>query len=284
MAFYKKLTEFRIWERIFVERLSEPLHLNLLSIPVWAFGSFRRKVQFDLVVRQPHAYGILAAADLARMDGIPEITIIEFGVSTGAGLLNMSFLAEQVEKVTGVKIKVIGFDSGKGMPAPIDYRDHPDMYVRGDFPMDFEKLSKRLPSRTRLVLGDVGETVGGVLKTLTAPIGYVVFDVDYYSSTKAALKIFDGKPDSLLRIVHCYFDDIYDELHNSWCGELLAIEEFNTEHPMRKLERFELLPNRRLFSRAPWIKHIFNLHVLDHRLRSHEDVTRTKVVHRNPFL
>lgn len=284
MSLYKKLTEPRIWRRIFYERLTEPLHLNAISLFVAAFGSFARKVDFDVVLRAQYAFGVLGAAQRALQYGIGEISVIEFGVSSGAGLINMSSLAEQAERTTGVKIHVVGFDSGKGMPEPLDYRDHPDMYVRGDFPMDFDKLRQKLPARTQLVLGDVETTAPAFLKQLTAPVGFVVLDLDYYSSTKAALKIFDGMPESYLPLVTIYLDDIYSDLHNSWCGELLAVNEFNAEHPLRKIERFALLENTRVFKRANWLKHIFNLHVLDHPARATENLNRKKVVHYNPFL
>ena len=170
------------------------------------------------------------------------------------------------------------------MPEPLDYRDHPDMYVHGDFPMEFDKLRQKLPARTQLVLGDVAETVPAFLEKLTAPVGFVVLDLDYYSSTKAAMRIFDGLAEKYLPLVSIYVDDIYSDLHNSWCGELLAIEEFNTEQPMRKFERFALLENTRIFKRANWLKHMFGLHVLDHSARAVQNLGRTKVVHANPFM
>jgi hypothetical protein len=30
-------------------------------------------------------------------------------------------------------VSVVGFDSGVGMPPPLDYRDHPDLYQQGTF-------------------------------------------------------------------------------------------------------------------------------------------------------
>ena len=91
-------------------------------------------------------------------------------------------------------------------------------------------------------------------------------------------------PDSYLPLVSIYLDDIYSDLHNSWCGELLAIEEFNAEHPLRKIERFALLENTRVFKGANWLKHVFNLHVLNHPERVAENLNRKKFVHYNPFL
>src|SRR5215217_2025901 len=92
----RRLGERRIWERILRERLSEPLHLNLLSLPVGLFGSFRSKVYWDLVVRQQHAFGLLNAADKARELGIHHLTAVEFGVANGAGLLNICDIAKRI--------------------------------------------------------------------------------------------------------------------------------------------------------------------------------------------
>jgi hypothetical protein len=52
---WRKLRMRRIWWRMFLERGTEPLHLNLLSLLVAAVGGFRMKVEFDLVLRQHHA-------------------------------------------------------------------------------------------------------------------------------------------------------------------------------------------------------------------------------------
>ncbi len=103
-AFFRKLTERRIWERIMRERLSEPLHLNLMSLWIQLFGSFESKVYFDLVIRQSNAFCLLQAATFAREKGYSAITAVEFGVANGAGLLNMAEIAKHVTKATGVRI------------------------------------------------------------------------------------------------------------------------------------------------------------------------------------
>ena len=38
------------------------------------------------------------------------------------------------------------------MPPPISYKDHPDLYREGDFPMDFDKLQKSLDKNTNLII------------------------------------------------------------------------------------------------------------------------------------
>ena len=57
----KRIAEKRIWKRIFIERLTEPFHLNCIAFFVFIFGSFRQKVAFDLVLRPYHAFAILKA-------------------------------------------------------------------------------------------------------------------------------------------------------------------------------------------------------------------------------
>lgn len=189
MSFASRFLRPRIWKRIFFERLTEPLHLNLLAVAVGMFGSFRQKVSFDLVIRHHVAYGLLKAADLAKSHRITEITAIELGVASGAGLMNMAKIARKVEEATGVKIHLAGFDTGKGMPPARDYRDHPEYYGEGDFPINCERLRSALPQDVELVLGELKDTVPAwMAHTLeNRPIGYVVVDVDYYSSTVDAL-------------------------------------------------------------------------------------------------
>jgi hypothetical protein len=47
MRYYKRLFLPRVWRKVFYERLTEPIHLNILSLFVLALGSFRSKVEFD---------------------------------------------------------------------------------------------------------------------------------------------------------------------------------------------------------------------------------------------
>ena len=129
--FWRKLSESRIWKRIYVERLGEPLVYNLASLFVMMFGSVRQKIDYDCIPRNAYAYCILAAADHAKSYGIDRVTIMEFGVAAGGGLLNMCWIAERVARETGVKFDIVGFDTGQGMPPPIDYRDHPEKISPG---------------------------------------------------------------------------------------------------------------------------------------------------------
>jgi len=265
----RKLTQRRIWKKLLYERLSEPLHLNVAAAAVAMFGGFRSKVAWDLVVRPHYAYGVLHAADQAKLLGLTSVTAIEFGVAKGEGLLNLCALARRTEESTGIRVKVVGFDSGAGMPSPLDYRDHPELYLQGDFPMDQRALKKALPPTADLKIGALADTLIDFLTEKHAPIGFAAIDVDYYSSARDALLLFaDDNPNKYVPVPLLYFDDIMFETHNEWCGELLAINEFNTDHVNRKILRDRFLPTRRIFKNPRWLQQIYVLHVFDHPWRN----------------
>src|SRR6185436_5549281 len=109
---------------------------------------------------------------------------------------------------TGVDIDVYGFDMGSGLSSPRDYRDMPFIWTEGNYRMDIPALNKRL-KRAKLVLGDVEQTVTTFAKAFSpAPIGFISWDLDYYSSTKNAMKLLDAPHQYFMPRTICYFDDI----------------------------------------------------------------------------
>jgi hypothetical protein len=235
------------------------------------FGSYRLRVAFDLVVRQQYAFPILFAADAALRHGYKRVTLVELGVASGAGLMNMCRIAERTTKATGVEFRIVGFDGGKGMPEAVDYRDLPEHFQQGDFPMvDFAGLKRALPGNCELILGDVAQTVPAFMASLgaDAPLGFVAVDVDYYSATKAAMPILQGPSEHYLPMVPVYLDDIGVDGSSPWSGELLAVDEFNRENSLRKIAPFTLLRSRRIFKNTQWIDRMFAAHIHDHPLRS----------------
>jgi hypothetical protein len=285
---WRKLAEPRIWKRIYIERLGEPLIYNLASIFVMAFGSTRQKIEYDCIPRNPYAYCILAAADHAKAYGIKRIAIMEFGVAAGGGLLNMCWIAERVTRETGVEIDIVGFDSGEGMPPPRDYRDHPEKYFTGDFPpVDKDKLLAALPSNARIYYGPIEQTLKKAETELKSRIGFISIDVDYYWSTKQALDVLTWSPERYLPSVPMYFDDVYNLDHNDNCGELLAIAEFNKANDLRKISPMNFLSKWRIFKNAVWHGQVYYAHVFDHEFRSLQYVEAHRgevVVLSNPFL
>ncbi|HEX2084490.1 MAG TPA: hypothetical protein VHF89_02315 [Solirubrobacteraceae bacterium] len=235
-----------------------------------AFGGFRARVAFDLVRRRHHAFSLLRQASYAKTYKLANrLTVVELGVASGQGLLNLADVARKVTGETGVPIDVVGFDSGVGMPPPVDHRDHPEFYIHGDYPMDRGRLEARLPSNATLVIGDIASTVPEFTARLgpEAPLAFFSLDVDSYTSSKAALAILDGEAGGYLPQVLVYADDVMEFTHNRWAGELLAIRESNDERPLRKLDRSLGLRASRVFKRASWIDQMFMLHVLDHPRR-----------------
>ena len=78
------------------------------------------------------------------------------------------------------------------MPKPVDYRDLPHVWGEGFYVMNEDALRARLKN-AKLVLGPVEETVPQTFRSgAVPPVGFVAFDLDYYSSTKAAFQIFEG--------------------------------------------------------------------------------------------
>jgi hypothetical protein len=278
-------TRNKLW-KVFVERGTEPIHLNLLALFIALFGSYRAKVEFDLIIRQQYAFPILFAADFAKKNGVKTITVIEFGVASGAGLINMCQIAEKTQRATGVSIRVVGFDSGKGMPPAVDYRDLPESFQEGDFPMNVEKLTRSLPAFAELVIGDLEDTVPAFLANASAeaPIGFVAIDVDYYSSATKALRILLAEPNRYLPIVPVYLDDIGVDGSNPWTGELLAVTEFNRDNEFRKIAPFTLLRSRRIFKNTQWIDRMFAGHIHDHALRSPAIRRQEKYVIPNEYI
>ena len=157
-ALFLKLLNPRVIRTIYKEKLGEPLIYNLVSIPILFFGDLRTKIFYDLVPRQPYAFGINEAFSIAKEENINKITLIEFGVASGAGLFNMAYIASKLSKIYKIDYQIVGFDSGKGMPEPVDYRDHPELYRKGDFPPLKLKRAK-LPSNTKIIYGDIQDTL-----------------------------------------------------------------------------------------------------------------------------
>jgi hypothetical protein len=208
---------------------------------------------------------MIQAAHLASSLGLVRLSAIEFGVAGGNGLVAMERAAERLEDIFGVRIEVHGFDSGRGLPPPRDHRDLPNLWSGGAYPMDEEALRARL-RRAYLHIGLVGDTVGPFLASGPAPVGFVAFDLDQYSSTVEALRVLEADASLLVPRIQCHFDDILGFTYADHNGERLAIREFNAAHADRQISpiygvRFYLPPRA---ARANWSEKIYLAHILDH--------------------
>lgn len=194
---------------------------------------FGMRVELGLIARADYARCMWRGALWAKELGLDRISAIEFGVAGGNGLVALEEVAGEIEAQLSVSYDIYGFDTGVGLPAPVDHRDMPYRWSEGFFRMDRAALEAKL-TRARLVLGSVEVTVPGFIESVQpAPIATLLFDLDYYSSTAAALSILDGPSEAFLPRLPCYFDDI--DVSSRYAGVLLAIEEFNLAHPNRKI-------------------------------------------------
>ena len=209
-----------------------------------------------------HTSPMFLATAQAICLGLPRITCMEFGVAQGRGLLSLVDLAEFLSTYTEIEFEIFGFDTTTGLTEILDYRDHPEIWTAGQYAMsDADALIRQLPANATLVEGDVRDTVQCFVKerlTDRAPVGFISIDLDLYSSTKRALDILMGPPEAYLPAVMMYFDDVDGQVTlNRWCGEELAIEEFNAQPSPRKIQR--------KVTKTP---KSFACHVLDHPARN----------------
>jgi hypothetical protein len=216
-------------------------------------------------LRPNYTWGLVNTTFLASSLRLPRISAIELGVAGGNGLISLERAARRLRQIFGVQIDVYGFDSGEGLPKPVDYRDLPNLWPEGAYPMNERTLRQRL-DRAELIMGLVEETVPKFLETRTAPIGFIAFDLDQYTSTVQAMALLEANYDRLMPRIHCYFDDILGYTCGHHNGERLAITEFNQAHPDRQISqiygmRFCL---HRRYREQNWTEKMFMAHLVEH--------------------
>lgn len=231
----------------------------------WQRAFYKSPFLIEFQDRPHYAYALFNAAQQALALNYKTISVIEFGVAGGNGLVCLEKHAEALTRLLGVQFDIYGFDTGTGLPELQGYRDVMHNWKTGLFPMDVDKLQGRLKS-SKLVLGNVSDTLKSFYTTYKpAPVGAIIFDVDLYSSTRAALRIFDTDAGNFIPRVRCYFDDIIGNelsLTNEYMGEKLAIDEYNRASPERKITPVYHLHARPY--RRKWHLKTFVHHAYDH--------------------
>lgn len=223
--------------------------------------SIRTKDRWHATDRPQYLHGLLYAADQAKREGRDSISALEFGVAEGYGLLALQAYAESVERETGVRVTVYGFDSGGGLPAGTgDYRDHPDWWQPGDFQMDVPGLTAKLMGRATLVLGEIRDTV--TYQAIPEALGFLAIDVDFYSSAVDTLRILLRPDVPRLRRVALYFDDAEEHYNHRWAGEPLAIDQFNATSKSVKIDRWRGIKTGCPFHEAHWLDAMYLAHDL----------------------
>jgi hypothetical protein len=242
-----------------------PKYLIVGIIRRFSIGSYENRLGLGAVHRPHYGYCVLNAAKLAKKLNYDRISVVEFGVAGGNGLLNLEFHALEIEKLLDIKIDVYGFDTGEGLPTTLDYRDLPYHWKPGFFKMDVPLLQSKL-KKAKLIIGNIDETSKTFFDDNNpAPIAAMFHDFDYYSSTEKALKMLDMDDKHFLPRIYCYLDDIIGteiELYNDYTGERLAINEFNASHTFKKFSpAYHLITQN---NSEAWHHQIFIYHNLHH--------------------
>jgi hypothetical protein len=251
--------------RLYALAKEQPFRFAVRAALKWWPASIETLALWGKSVRPNYLAGVLYGAQQAQEEGARAISVIEFGVASGAGLIELERIAAEVERATGVSIWVYGFDAGPGGMPDLngDHRDLPDIWRPGDYPMDVPALQAKLSPRTALVLGNVRDTVPKFFPTYdAAPLGFVAIDVDLYSSTTWALEIFTQPGKRMLRHVPMYFDDIDLSAVHRFAGELLAIDEFNESEQSVKIDVWRGIKTNRPYADETWLDKMYMAHDL----------------------
>ena len=191
--------------------------------------------------------GVAIAGFISVRSGVKSVSVVEFGVGRGGGMMSLVKISRLFSRLLDVKINVVGVDNGSGLPQPKDSRDHPEIWKEGEFRLTESKILPRLQrllsnERARLIIGDLNTDIARVSRSIEAastPVGFISIDVDYYSSTKPVLDwISRSELRSFIDYCPLYFDDT-DSLwsFNKFSGQALAIKEFNDTSNNLYIER-----------------------------------------------
>ena len=214
--------------------------------------------------RPNYAYCIYHAAILAKKLGHNSLSLIEFGVAGGNGIVFLEKFSKKVENELKIKIEIYGFDLEGGLSKPKDYKDLKYWFKEGYYKMNKLKLEKKI-HKSKLIIGDVSKTLNNFFDEFNpSPIGAIFHDLDFYHSTIDSFKIFNGEEKYFLPRVYNYFDDILGselEMYNEFTGELLAIEDFNSENKFKKI-----VINKNLVTsnNEKWRSQIYHFHNFAH--------------------
>jgi len=135
---------------------------NLVDIFSRRRAFWRQFYMANKLPRMNYAFLVWTAASEAVKLGLKAISVIEFGVAGGNGLLSLQFHAREIGRLLNLEIQVYGFDTGEGLPVyQKDYKDILCVFKPFMCNMDYQELEEKLKPETKLVLGDIHNTVGG---------------------------------------------------------------------------------------------------------------------------
>ena len=207
----------------------KPLRVALFKYLSLKFSTFR-----------PHYETLIfESAKNAIKLGYKEINVIELGVAGGDGIRALVKYKTKIEKVLNIKIRVIGFDTGSGLPSTTSKEDLPFFWKSGDYTNQNLRELENENEYVKIYIGNIQTTLDKFISENKNKIGLIIFDLDLYSSTKLFLNQITkfSKLNLLMPRVLCYFDDLFvaDYCLDDMNGEPLAISEFNHQSNELKL-------------------------------------------------
>jgi hypothetical protein len=250
----------------------EPAANNNYGTPPFGYSDLNRLLpkiagQNQGIDRLDYAWGALQGINLAKVLGLERVSLIEFGVAGGNGLVALERIAQVLQTIFAIDVDIYGFDAVAGMPKSKDHRDLPNLWREGHYPLDRGRLEQKL-NKAKLFLGMVEETVSQFIDSKPAPIAFIAFDLCFYSSTAHAFQVFEADQSVLLPRVHCFFMNILARTFGDHNGERAAISDFNASHAMRKISKIHGLQYyvRGSLARQRWVEQFYMAHIFDHEL------------------
>ena len=156
-------------------------------------GSYLFRLNKNALERPHYGYIVYNGALLAKKLGHQRVSILEFGVAGGNGLLNLEYHAKEVQKNSRHRYRHLRFRHGRRLPEPEDYRDLPYHWKSGFFKMEVEAIEKRLEiAGTSFSAISTKHRKLFLKNTIPRRFAAVSHDFDFYSSTATALKMFDA--------------------------------------------------------------------------------------------
>jgi hypothetical protein len=232
---------------------NKPYRVAILKILTLIFKKYR-----------PHYFSIIHDSfEAAKVLKYNNISFIEFGVAGGNGLLSLEKYSKKSKKRFNINYNIYGFDFGDnlGLPKTTEPKDMPFFFSSGLFKMDIDRLKRKLKI-SKLILGDIKNTLPSFRNEKNiGKIMAIFFDLDYYSSTKEALNIFNFDDTLFAPRVWCYFDDVHSPA-NDFNGVHAAINDFNILNYNKKFVRdYGSVMNYKF---GPFYEEVYIMHNFSH--------------------
>ena len=117
------------------ELILDPHPLRTMATKVikkYKMGSYEERLRIGAVDHPHYGYCVYSAAALAKKLGYRRISVLEFGVAGGNGLVNLEYHMQEISELLAIDIDIYGFDTGEGLPELLGYRDLPYHYLTGE--------------------------------------------------------------------------------------------------------------------------------------------------------